>query len=149
MDGDGRSSCAANGQTVHWVIAVLLAVIATCLVVRSDGTGWLPEAEAQAPRLGARGMMAFNGQLGPRTYGLFMVDVDAGNVWCYEYSQDKGKLRLVAARSFIHDRYLTEFNVEPPTPSDVAQLVDRLRSRKPAPSTRVVPDAGGTKGNDR
>ena len=133
MDAPQRSSAQPVGQTVHWVIALLLAVIATCLVLRVDGGSWVPEARAQAARVGAAGIFAFTGQLGPRSYGLFMVDVDAGNVWCYEYSREKGKLRLVAARSFLHDRSLQEFNVDSPTPGEVAELVKRLRDRKAAP----------------
>lgn len=130
MDGGKSSSTATNSQTVHWVIAVLLAVIATCLVMRVDDGPWLPRAHAQRQKVGAAGVFAFTGQLGPRTYGLFMVDVDAGNVWCYEYSREKGKLRLVAGRSFLYDRLLEEFNVEEPTPSDVAKLIERMRSRQ-------------------
>ncbi len=131
MDGERRSGTRANGQTVHWIIAVVLTIIATCLVMRLDGGAWLPEAQAQTTRVGARGIFAFTGPLGPRTHGLFMVDVDAGNVWCYEYSREKNKLRLIAARSFLYDRYLEEFNVDSPTPREVAELVKRQRSRKP------------------
>ena len=133
MESDRGSSGPANGRTVQWVIALLLAVIATVLVMRPEGPRLLPEAQAQVTRLAARGIFAFPGQLGPRTYGLFMVDLEAGNVWCYEYSRDKGKLRLVAARSFLHDRSLTEWNVDSPTPSEVAQLVDRQRRRQKDP----------------
>jgi hypothetical protein len=129
---DGRCSQAAGGRsTAQWVIAVALAVIATCLVVRLvDGPSWLPEARAQTARMGAAGVFAFAGQLGARSHGLFMVDVDAGNVWCYEYVPEKGKLKLVAGRSFLYDRYLEEFNTDSPTPSDVAQLVNRMRAHK-------------------
>lgn len=130
MDGDKPPFAPAGSQTVHWVIAVLLAIIATCQVMRLDEGSWLPEAYAQRQKVGAAGVFAFTGQLGPRTYGLFMVDVDAGNVWCYEYSQENGRLRLVAGRSFLYDRHLEEFNVEPPTPADVAKLVERLKSRR-------------------
>ncbi len=122
---------ARSQTTAHWIIAILLTVVATCLVIRMvDGTSWLPEAKAQTARLGAHGIFAFTGQLGARTYGLFMVDVDAGNVWCYEYMPEKSKLRLVAGRSFLYDRYLEEFNTESPTPAEVAQLVDRMRAHK-------------------
>jgi len=133
MEAPERSSAQPTGQTVHWVIALLLTVIATCLVLRSDGGSGISEAHAQPARVGAAGIFAFTGQLGPRTYGLFMVDVDAGNVWCYEYSRERGKLQLVAARSFLHDRYLQEFNVDSPTPGEVAELVKRLRDRKATP----------------
>ena len=74
-----------------------------------------------------------------------MVDVDAGNVWCYEYVPEKSKLRLVAGRSFLYDRYLEEFNTDSPTPSEVAQLVDRMRAHKASrvpTSTRTSPSQG-------
>jgi hypothetical protein len=128
--GETPSTAPARSQPVHWIIAVSLAIIAICLVLRLDSGPWLPEAYAQRQKVGAAGVFAFTGQLGPRTYGLFMVDVDAGNVWCYEYSRERGKLRLVAARSFLYDRQLEEFNVEAPTPGDVAELVERLQSRR-------------------
>jgi hypothetical protein len=145
MDGEPASVSPANSQTTAlWVIAVLLAVIATCLVLRLiDGPGLLPQAQAQTARMGAHGVFAFTGQLGPRTYGLFMVDVDAGNVWCYEYAAEKGKLRLVAGRSFLYDRYLEEFNTDSPTPGEVAQLVDRMRAHK----ARQTNTASQTSGN--
>lgn len=130
MDGDRRSPTSRNGQTVHWVIAVLLAIIATCLVMDLDGGRWVAKAQAQTPRIGARGIFAFAGQIGARSYGLYMVDTEAGNLWCYEYARDKGKLRLLAARSFLYDRCLEEFNVDSPTPREVAQLVKRLEARK-------------------
>jgi hypothetical protein len=132
MDGEPAGANPASAQTTAlWIIAVLLAIIATCLVLRViDGPGLLPQAQAQTARMGAHGIFAFTGQLGPRSYGLFMVDVDAGNVWCYEYAAEKGRLRLVAGRSFIHDRYLEEFNTDSPTPGEVAQLVDRMRAHK-------------------
>ncbi len=128
MDGEKRSSPSANVHVAHWLIAVALAVIATCLVTQQGGgsaRAYAASAEKARPEI-----MAFPGQLGPRTYGLFMVDATSGNVWCYEYDKEKGKLRLLAARSFLYDRHLGEYNVEEPTPRDVAQLVERMRTRQ-------------------
>src|SRR5438105_1752051 len=77
-------------QTVWWVLTVVLAVLATALVMRQNGS-ILPAAWGQAilpnQAAGARGIYAFTGQLTAKTYGLFMMDVDSGTVWCYELQQ--------------------------------------------------------------
>lgn len=104
-----------NGpRTALWLIAVLLAFIAGNLATRS-GAGWLPAALAQVqPLVGARGVYAFTGQLDSNRHGLFMLDVDAQTVWCYEIVTVDGerRLRLIAARSWTYDRYLRNFNVD-------------------------------------
>jgi len=118
-------------SATQWIIVVLLTVIATCWVIHlAEGPAWVSQAQAQTMRMGAQGIFAFPAQLGPRNHGFFMVDVDAGNVWCYEYMPEKGKLRLVAGRSYLFDRYLEEFNTDSPTPSEVSQLVQQLRANK-------------------
>ena len=118
-------------QTVHWIIAILLAVIATLLWTRpSDGV--LPAALAQSQGLaGARGIFAFTGPLSRDQYGLFMLDVDQGTVWCYAFESTGGtsKLRLVAARTWIYDRYLQDFNCAAPDFRMVQQLVNQQRTR--------------------
>lgn len=80
-------------------------------------------ASAQVPS-GASlgGVMAFTGQIDKDEYGIVMVDVDAGTLWIYQYKKP-GKLKLVAARSWLYDRYLEEYNCAPPSPTDVARLV--------------------------
>lgn len=121
-------------QPVWWVIAISLAVIAACMVLRLDQPV-VPAALAQASRqAGARGIFAFSGQLSDHSYGLYMVDVDAGTIWCYEYLSGPRKLRLAAARSWLYDRYLENQDFEGPSPEEVARMVetqrlDRLRRR--------------------
>ena len=92
--------------TVLWIIALLLAVIATALLTRGSSPFSLPQAHGDAPMAGARGIFAFTGQIDRNRFGLFMMDVDSSNVWCYEYLPGSRKLKLVAARSFLYDRYL-------------------------------------------
>jgi len=80
-------SVPAGGQTVWWLLTVLLAVIATVLIMRWDDAHLLESAYGQAvpggaEQLGARGIYAFTGQLTSKSYGLFMMDVDRGTVWC-------------------------------------------------------------------
>lgn len=135
-----------HSQTVHWVIAVLLATIAAGLWLRPSG-GVLPAALAQnQPLAGARGVYAFTGQLDPNRYGLFMLDVDQGTIWCYELDRVSGmrKLRLIAARTWVYDRYLQDFNCAPPDFRMVQQLVAEQRARTESPETLVPEDAGET-----
>lgn len=138
---------AGGRQTVFWVIAVLLAVIATALVSRWD-TALIGSASAQygpggGQAAGARGIYAFTGQLGLKNYGLFMMDVDSGTVWCYELARGRDnelQLQLVAARSWIFDRFLEEFNVARPTPSEVQMMVRQQKTN--AAAGGLLPNGG-------
>lgn len=143
---------AGRQQTVWWVLAVLLAVIATSLVSRRDAAWISGAALAQmsgsgAPSVsGARGIYAFTGQLGLKDYGLFMIDVDTGTVWCYQMARSRDgelQLQLVAARSWIFDRFLEEFNVARPTPSEVQLMVRQQRGHAQAAGGLGVPPGGG------
>lgn len=141
-------------QTVWWVIAVCLAAIATALVGRMDNDWLSRSAVAQnaggagMPVTGARGIYAFAGQLGSKEYGLYMMDVDTGTVWCYEMARGRDsalQMRLVAARSWIFDRFLEEFNVAKPTPNEVQFMVRQQRGNAtPAPGAWPSPPAGAT-----
>lgn len=132
MPGEVRVSA-----TVAWVIAGLLGLIAVELGMWSSGGARLePMAVAQYEPVGAaRGIFAFAGPVSPTTYGVFMVDVDAGTLWCYEIvprgAKDRG-LRLIAARSWLYDRYLENFNVSGLTPEQVADLVEQARAARNA-----------------
>jgi hypothetical protein len=141
MDESGQMHSARSSQTVHWVIATLLAVIATALWMRPPGP-LLPAAAAQSPPglAGARGVYAFTGPLERDQYGLFMLDVDQGTLWCYAFDNVGGtnKLRLVAARSWVYDRYLQDFNCAPPDFRAVQRLVNQQRAQ----STGSTPAAG-------
>jgi len=114
-----------GAQTIGWLIAVLLAFIAGSLVSRSSPS-WLPVALAQGqPLVGARGVYAFTGQIDNNRHGLFMLDVDSQTIWCYEIATVDGvrKLRLIAARSWIYDRYLKDYNVDGYNWQKVRELV--------------------------
>ena len=121
---------------VSWVIAGLLALIAFELAVQDSPRWSVREAWAQyGGQAGARGVYAFTGQLDKNTYGLFMMDVDAGTIWCYEFTgnrPDERSLRLVAGRSWLYDRYLENFGLDKDglSPEDVAAYVEDLRRQK-------------------
>lgn len=70
---------------VQWVIAGLLAVVAVGVWTRSsDPIERLVHAQP-APLAGARGVFAFTGPIERDRYGLFMLDVDQGTIWCYAF----------------------------------------------------------------
>ncbi len=125
---------------VFWVIAAALVVIATTLVVRSDGAsvGSLAWAQPTASG-GARGVFAFSGQLSKGTYGVYMVDVDAMTTWVYEYLPQKGCLRLAAARTWRYDRYLESHNLCDLPPDVVEQMVEDQRTYRLEKSEREMP----------
>lgn len=117
-----------RGQTVFWIIAVLLAFIGGALWQRGDRS-LLSSALAQGTPAGARGVFAFTGQIDEAAYGLFMIDIEQGTVWCYEIENQGGvrQLRLAAARTWIYDRYLRDFNCAQPDFRKVQELVAKQR----------------------
>jgi len=122
------------GGTPLWVIALLLAFLAGRSRVHDPAT-LLPSALAQGPAVaGARGVYAFTGPIEPNRYGLFMLDIEQGTVWCYAIDKEQGtpKLRLIAARSWLYDRYLRDFNSAEPTYRTVRDLVARQRAQEQA-----------------
>lgn len=137
-------------QSVHWVIAVLLAVIATALWVRPPDGALRTATAQQSPLAGARGVFAFTGPLDRDQYGLFMLDVDQGTVWCYGFDNMGGtrKLRLIAARTWIYDRYLRDFNCAAPDFREIQALVKQQREQ-PDGAADAVPAAVTGSGTER
>lgn len=136
------SNPASRGSTPQWIIALLLAVIATALWLR-PGDDLLRTATAQnQPLAGARGVFAFTGPLDRDHYGLFMLDVDQGTVWCYGFETINGvqKLRLIAGRTWIYDRYLQDFNCAEPDFRAVQALVSQQRQQATSPPAAGADD---------
>jgi hypothetical protein len=144
----GRGPDAAQPSAVHfrparphpvwWVIAVSLAVIAVSMVLRVDGVdgGVSRPAFAQSTvSAGAHGVFAFSGQVSKNAYGVFMVDVDAGTIWCYRFDQGGDKLKLVAGRDWRFDRKLENWGTEPPTTVIQQILNEQLAAKQKASGT--------------
>ncbi len=127
--GPAVSTHARPSRAVWWLTAISLAVIAVCMVLRVDGLV-VPQAAAQIQAgAGARGVFAFPAQMTKTTYGVFMVDVDTGTIWCYEFTGQR-KLRLAAARSWRFDRYLENHNLEDVEPEAVERMVEQEREQR-------------------
>ncbi|MFQ5491770.1 MAG: hypothetical protein ACE5GE_13710 [Phycisphaerae bacterium] len=120
-----------RSQGPAWVMAISLAVIATCLVLRLDEPLTDRALAQPVAQSGARGIFAFTGQLSKTTYGVFMVDVDTSTLWCYEVLPGKPLLKLLAARSWKYDRFLEDLNGDPEmSPEVIEELVEQQRRRK-------------------
>lgn len=143
----------AGRQTVWWVLAVLLAILTTAVIMRWDDGLISRPAWAQATGSpggglpGTRGIYAFTGQITSRSYGVFMIDVDTGTLWCYELQRStagSAQLQLVAARSWIYDRFLEEFNTADPIPSEVRAMVQQQQQGgAPGAAPQPAPVGGG------
>ncbi|MBK9120433.1 MAG: hypothetical protein IPM18_12655 [Phycisphaerales bacterium] len=114
----------------QWVIAFLLGVIAVGVWQRTAPLPVSALAQGQ-PMAGARGVYAFTGPLARDQFGLFMLDIDQGTLWCYAFDDVAGtrKLRLIAARTWMYDRYLQDFNCAAPDFRMVQQLVNQQRAQ--------------------
>lgn len=136
----------SSRSVATWIIAVALSVIATCLILKPDAA-FKGAAFAQTSAMGTQGIHAFTGQLDRDKYGLFMMDLDNGSVWVYEYYPMKHRLKLACARSFKYDRYLEDFNNDDlTTPDKIREMVERQQNRRGTgfstpPATSPMPPA--------
>ncbi len=94
----------------------------------------------QARPASVGGIMAFTGQIAKETYGIIMVDVDAGTLWIYQYQKPGNKLKLLAARSWLYDRYLEDYNCASPKPSEISQLIANIQRKKQTESLETKTD---------
>lgn len=109
----------------------ILGLGAGMILFHSNSPFDISQAIAQSMRSGsAGGIMAFPGQVDKDTYGIIMVDVDAGTMWIYGYSKQGKQLKLLAARSWLYDRYLEDYNCGSPTPSEVSDLISTYQRKQ-------------------
>lgn len=144
---DGTDGRSVRGLAVRsglankalWCVGLgLLANAAAMLVTHLTQSG-IPEfklsqtAFAQAApsdrMLGARGLYMMPAQLGPGTWGVYLMDVDSQTITVYRAAPDSSRFKLMAARSFRNDRFLEDVNNDTPTPKEVQKLVESQRQR--------------------
>jgi hypothetical protein len=120
-------SPAESPGSARWLIVILLTVIATCLLIEVGLTTSSARAEP-ADTGGTPTTFAVAGKVTPETYGLYLVNLKQGTICVYQYLPASHKLRLMAARTFVFDRELEDFNNEKPTPREVKKLIEEQRS---------------------
>lgn len=117
----------ANATTVGlYLVAGLLAMNLIVTLSRSDAPSFLPTALAQrqAPIAGGGGMFVMPAQLSGNTWGCYLMDVDRGTLCVYQYQPGSRQLQFVAARNFINDTKLANYNTMP-TPQEILDLVNK------------------------
>ena len=134
-----RSAAPRRANKALWLLGIALlanaAVLLYCHVTgRATDLFLTQSAFAQnvppGQLLGARGIYMMPAQLGPQTYGLYLMDVDSGTITVYRAMPDSSRFRLMAARSFKNDRFLEDYNNDHPTPPEVQKLVADQRTRQ-------------------
>jgi hypothetical protein len=122
-------------------IALLLLCNLLTLLSRNDHPQFLPAAFAQRqqPIAGGAGLFVMPAQLSGNTWGCYLMDVDRGTLCVYQFIPGTRQLQFVAARNFVNDRRLMNFNTTP-SPAEIADLADKEAAalRGPAPA---APDA--------
>ena len=115
------------------MVVILLAVIAACLLLEAGLT--VGAAQAQ-PLAGAdRKVFAIAGQVAPDTHGIYLVDLEHGTICVYHYVPSTQRLKLLAARTFVYDVQLDDYNNEPPMlPQEVRRMVEQQRRLESIPA---------------
>ena len=106
-----------------WLVVILLAVIAACLLVQVGVC--TSAARAQDSGAGGGSAFAIAGQLSRDSYGLYLIDYEDATICVYQYLPGAG-LRLMAARTYRFDRRLDEYKTEPP-PNEIREMVAEQR----------------------
>ena len=122
-----------------WLIGIGLLANAAVMLFHGRASDIILDraafAQALAPAgnqqlLGARGIYMMPAQLGPSTWGVYLLDVDSQTICVYRASPESSHFRFMAARSFQYDRFVTDFNNEKPTPKEVQRLIEDQRQRQ-------------------
>ena len=126
MDTARKFSTGRPARPATWAIIALLAVIAGCLVVQAglgtasaNGVGAVDSSDGFA----GRNIQAVAGQIGPKAYGLFLIDRDNATIMAYEFTKG-GTLGLASARTFVYDCRLDQYNTEL-APRQIKEVVER------------------------
>ncbi len=117
-----------------WLAVGLLALAAACLLVGIGMQGAAADEPPGAVGEGAAGsIVVVAGQITKDTYGLYLVDREHGTICMYEWLPRTRKLRLAAARTYLFDRLLEDYNSDEPSPRDVKKLVAQQKRLGDAP----------------
>jgi hypothetical protein len=82
-----------------------------------------------------------SGQYPSDSFGLYLLDLDAGNIVVYKALPDNNRFHLMAARNFRNDRFLEDFNNDSPTPKEVQKLIQQQRQRQDLGGETPAPGA--------
>ena len=119
-------------QVALWLIVVLLAVHAAILLIQ-PGQRAIAQPAAAAARDDSSGVFVVPCQLEKDLWGVCLIDTRVGSIVLYQYSPNSHKIKLMAARSYLFDVRLKEYNVDGLTPAQVEEIISKT---KPAPAEK-------------
>lgn len=119
---DRSTSGARKG--IYLVAALLLANLLVLLAKGPGGWAATAWAQRQGPIAGGAGLFVMPGQLSGNSWGCYLMDVDRGTLCVYQFLPGSKQLQFVAARNFLNDTKLGNYNTTP-TPSEIADLVGK------------------------
>ena len=117
--------------TALYLNAVLLAGLIVVLLVRPSSPSFpavlssTALAQNQTPLAGGAGVFVMPAQFAEKTWGCYLLDVDAQTLCAYQYYPGEKQLRLIAARNYRYDRKLSNLNTDHPTPLEVKDLLEK------------------------
>jgi len=123
----------AKGSTAKWFAVAFLAVAACCLLVQVGISIAADESPGAAASGGKNNVFVVAGQVTKDTYGLYLVDLEYGTICMYEWVPQSRKLRLMAARTYVYDRQLDDYNTEL-SPQEVKKLIAEQRRLGESPA---------------
>lgn len=122
MPEHSQSTRTASPGAARWLIVILLAAIATCLLIEV-GAGVSPVSAAPAEVPEADSTIVVSGKVTSDSYGMYLVDLKRRTICVYQWLPSSRKFRLMAARNFSYDVQLEDFNNAKPTPREVRELI--------------------------
>ncbi|MDD5064558.1 MAG: hypothetical protein PHQ35_07370 [Phycisphaerae bacterium] len=110
-----------------WALPTFIVLGVLALFFTSSKLGSPANAQAELQAGSNSEIMVVPIQLERDKYGLAMVDTVGQTLWIYELNSmgpAHNRLRLLAARSWQHDKLLKQYNTAEPKPEQVRMLLE-------------------------
>jgi len=117
----------------QWLVPVfIIAVVVGAFYLVTNSTR-PPGALAQLPSGGDSRIIVVPVQLERDSYGIALVDTVGQKIWIYKLNSRGpafNRLELFAARSWVYDKLLDQYNTAEPKPEQVRVLLESLGQLK-------------------
>ncbi len=121
----------------RWLVVAALGVAAGLLagqLASSDASAQVSDSGVSSG--GSGNIFAVAGQITHDNYGLYLVDLKHSTICVYQFLPGNDRrLKLMAARTYLYDTQLDEYNTEP-SPQQIKNDLSRARPLKEVPATR-------------
>lgn len=108
-----------------WTLAAVLAVLAGALLMELGTTPSL--AQSGSAGNGGR-VLVVAGLVAPDAYGLYVLDTVQNTMAIYQWQPGLKQLKLLAARNYLYDLQLEDYNNDPKTtPGEIRRMVEQQR----------------------